>query len=193
MKNLIILSAALVLFSSFGLKEKVEKSNKKYFSRAPYDVAIIPGYPYSTKPEFALLDCRMNWAKELYDKGIVKNFIFSGGAIHTPYVEAQVMKIIADTLGIPLEHVFLEEHAPHSYQNLTYGTKLAKELGFKNIAVATDPYQFAYMRLMMGAAPGVGILTFSPDSAVAKKYFQPLPYYNPKDAFVKDFVPLEEK
>lgn len=192
MKPFSILIVLFVALTSFGLKERVEKSNKKYFAKAPYDVLIIPGYPYyDTTPPFPLLECRMNWAKELYDRGIAKNFIFSGGAIHTPYVEAKVMKIIADTLGIPSANTFTEEKAPHSYQNVTYGAKLAKELGFKKIAIATDPYQFAYMRLMLGSAPGVGILTFSPDSSEAKKYFQPLPYYNPRDAYEKNFQQKE--
>lgn len=193
MKKWAFLFLGFVLLTSFGLKERVAKSNKKNFSKAPYDVVIVPGYPYDTAAKFPLLQARMNWVKELYDKGITMNIVFSGGAIHTPYVEAKVMKIISDTLGIPQQHVYLEENAPHSLQNVTYGTKLAKKLGFKKIAVATDPYQYAYLSLMMGFAPGVGILTFSPDSAEAKKYFQPLPYYNPRDAFVKDFVPLEQR
>ena len=187
MKKLSILFLSFILLTSFGLKERVLKSNKKAFAFAPYDVVIVPGYPYDTAPKFPLLEARMNWVKELFDKGIAKNIIFSGGAIHTPYIEARVMQIIADTLGIPKQHVFLEEEAPHSLQNVTYGKKLAKKLGFKKIAVATDPFQYAYLSLMMGFAPGVKILTFSPDSSEAKKYFQPLPYYNPRDAFVKDF------
>lgn len=186
---LFLLLSVFLLFTAFSLKSRVNRANKKYFARAPYDVVIVPGYPYyDSAPPFPLLACRMNWVKELYDKGIAKNIIFSGGAIHTPYVEAKVMKIISDTLGIPQAHVFMEDKAPHSYQNVTYSNKLAKQLGFKKIAIATDPYQFAYMSLFLGAAPGVGILTFSPDSAEAKKYFQPLPYFNPRDAFVKDFV-----
>lgn len=192
MKKLLLLLPLLLLFTSANLKSRVERSNKKYFARAPYDAIIVPGYPYyKENAPYPLLEARMNWAKELYDRGIAKNIIFSGGTIHTPYAEAKVMRIIADTMGIPLEHIFLEEDAPHSYQNVTYSNKLAKKLGFKNIAVATDPFQFAYITLFLPSAPGVGILTFSPDSSEAKKYFQPLPYFDPRDAFVKDFV--EEK
>ena len=191
MKKILLLLLP-VLLASCSLKNRVERSNKKYFGRAPYDVVIVPGYPYyDTTPRFPLLACRMYWVKELYDKGIAKNIIFSGGAIHTQYNEAKVMKIISDTLGIPQRHIFLEEYAPHSYQNVTYGNKLAKKLGFKKIAVATDPYQFSYLTIFLPSAPGVGILTFSPDSAEAKKYFQPLPYFNPRDAYVKDFTPID--
>lgn len=186
---ILMLLAIGLLLTSFGLKEQVAKSRKKHFSKAPYDVIIVPGYPYyETNAPYPLLTCRMHWAKALYDSGIARNIIFSGGAIHTPYTEALVMKIISDTMGIPQNHVFLEEKAPHSWQNVTYGAKLAHKLGFKKIAIATDPYQFAYMRFFLGAAPGVGILTFSPDSTEAKPYFEPLPYFDPKDAYVPNFT-----
>src|SRR6476620_3127941 len=142
-----VLLALCLLMCSAGLPTQVKKANKKYFARAPYDVIIVPGYPYEENPKMPLLTCRMNWAKELYDKGIAKNIIFSGGAIHTAYIEAKVMRIISDSFHIPQNHVFIEDKAPHSFQNLTYSVKLAKQLGFKTFAVATDPWQFSYMRL----------------------------------------------
>lgn len=191
-KHLLLLLPLLLLLTSADLGKRVDRSNKKNFAKAPFDVIIVPGYPYyETEPKFALLTCRMNFAKELYVKGIAKNIIFSGGAIHTAYIEAKVMQIISDTLRLPQDHIFTEEKAPHSYQNVTYSVKLAKQKGFKKIAIATDPWQFSYMTLFLGARPNVSILTFSPDSSEAKKYFQPLPKFDPKGAFVKDFVPAE--
>ena len=105
--TIVLLAGIVVLLTSFGLKEQVARSRKKHFAKAPYDVVIVPGYPYyETNPPYPLLTCRMNWAKALYDSGVAKNFIFSGGAIHTPYNEARVMKIISDTLGKPQDHNF---------------------------------------------------------------------------------------
>lgn len=183
----------LLLLSSCALDKRVERSNKKYFAKGPYDVIIVPGYPYyEENAPYPLLEARMNFAKELYDKGMAKNIIFSGGAIHTPYTEAKIMRIIADTMGIPASHVFIEEKAPHSVQNVTYSAKMARKMGFKRIAVATDPFQFSYITLFLPLGR-VGILTFSPDSLQNKRYFQPLPKFETKDAFVKDFIPLERR
>ncbi len=193
MKQLFAFLVLFLLFSSCSLDKRVARSNKKYFAKAPYDVIIVPGYPYYQKSApYPLLEARMNWAKELYDKGLAKNIIFSGGAIHTAYTEAKVMSIIADSMGIPADHVFIEDKAPHSFQNVTYSAKLARKLGFKKIAVATDPFQFSYMVLFLPAGR-VGILTFSPDSAQNRRYFQPLLKFDPRDAFVKDFVPMEQR
>ena len=73
----------LVTIQSCSLDKRVTRADKKYLPRAPYDVIIVPGYPYYDKDTapFPLLQARMNWAKELYDQGLAKNIIFSGGAV----------------------------------------------------------------------------------------------------------------
>ena len=53
------------------------------------DVAIVPGCP--TLPDGRLSDCqwrRAVWAHHLYEQGLARHFITSGGAAHTPHVEA---------------------------------------------------------------------------------------------------------
>jgi len=48
------------------------------------------------------------WASFLYKQGVIRNIIFSGGAVYTPYYEAKVMGLYAQRLGIPKEHIFYE-------------------------------------------------------------------------------------
>ncbi len=185
--NKLLCALVLLFLAGCKLEQRSAAVIKKNYAKAPYDVIIVPGYPYSDNAEFPLLEARMNFAKELYDKGIAHNIIFSGGSIHNAYNEARVMRIISDSLGIPASHTFIEEKAPHSYHNIVYGRRMAKVLGFKKIAVATDPYQYSYLSFMIGFAPGVRILTFSPDSM--KRYIAPLPAIDASSAFNKDFVP----
>ena len=56
------------------------------------------------------------------------------------------MKVMADSLGIPPENTFSETKAEHSTENAYYGYRMAKELGFKKIALATDPFQSGMLR-----------------------------------------------
>lgn len=158
---------------------------------APYDAVIVPGYPYKTEGRNKILfNVRIFFAKELFEKGLAKNIIFSGGAAHTPYVEGKIMKTIADSLGLPPEHTFVEDKAMHSNENAKYGTKMAKSMGFKKIAVATDPYQFSYMTLLLKFfAPRTKILTFDPDRMA--DYNKPLPDVDTSNAFIKDFIPID--
>lgn len=111
----------------------------------PYDAVIIPGVPYADSSMSDVMNFRVRWAKQLYDDGIAKNIIFSGSAVYTPYVEAKIMAMMGEKLGIPAEHIFVEDKAEHSMENLYYGYLLAQKQGFGRIAVASDQFQTAML------------------------------------------------
>lgn len=106
----------------------------------PFDAIIVPGVPYQDEWS-EVMRLRILWAKFLYDKGYTKNIIFSGGAVHTPYIESRVMGLYAQALGIPNSSIYTEEKAEHSTENVYYSYYVARQQGFKNIGLATDPYQ----------------------------------------------------
>ena len=61
------------------------------------------------------------------------------------------MALYAIELGIPKEHVFTEEKAEHSTENIYYSYYLAKNLGFNRIALTTDPFQSAMLKSFVKA------------------------------------------
>ncbi len=192
LKFFVLLFFVVFICSQYGcsLEGRVTRSNEKYMKQAPYDAIIVPGYPYREEKNRILFHTRIFFAKELYEKGIARNIIFSGAAVKTPYIEGKIMKTFADSLGIPSDHTFVEDKALHSNENTIYGTKLARMLGFKKIAVATDPYQFAYMTLLVKFyTPRTGILTFYPSQM--PDYNQPLPFIDSTQAYVRNFAPVE--
>jgi hypothetical protein len=122
----------------------------------PFDVVIVPGVPYDGPNTTPVMKMRLYWAKNLYDSGFTHNIIFSGSAVYTPYVEGVIMKVMADSLGIPVHHTFSETRAEHSTENIYYSWLMAKELGFRKIALATDPFQAKLLRRFMKRyTPGV--------------------------------------
>jgi len=138
--NLLIILSTSVLFSSCGVLTDITYHAAK--KKGPYDAIIVPGFPYVKSNDLSMIyKIRIYWAYHLYNQGIAKNIIFSGSAVHTPYVEAKIMSEFAKQMGIPSENIFVEDSAEHSTENLFYGYQLAKKLGFKKIAVATDPFQ----------------------------------------------------
>ncbi|MFL5763919.1 MAG: YdcF family protein [Bacteroidia bacterium] len=108
---------------------------------APYDVIIVPGCPYNGKDWSLPMKGRVIWASYLVNKGIAKNVIFSGAAVYTPYVEGKVMAIYAESLGVAKEKIYVEDKAEHSTENIYNSYMMAKKLGFKKIAVASDQFQ----------------------------------------------------
>lgn len=184
------LSCAFFLLCSY---EKSKKDSDQLNQKAanPYDVIIVPGVPYQNASLKTILKARLFWAKYLYERGITKNIIFSGGAVYTPYVEGKMMKIYADSLGIPGNHTFAEEEAEHSTENVFYSVQLARSLGFKRIALATDHYQaFLISGYVKRKFPDVEFVTLSYQHVDMKK---DLPEIDAESAYSNLFVSLVKR
>lgn len=145
-KALFFLATLILLtLTSCYVFNPFRKSPYKMFTSAltqkPFDLIIVPGVPYNGKNWNKVMRDRIYWSKFLFDKGVTKNIMFSGGAVYSPYVESKIMRLYAEALGIPKANIFTEEKAEHTTENVYYSYKLAQEKGFKKIALATDPYQ----------------------------------------------------
>jgi uncharacterized SAM-binding protein YcdF (DUF218 family) len=139
-----------------------------------------------------LYKARVLWAKHLYDSGYTKNIIFSGSAVYTPYIESRTMKLFAIALGLPEANLFTEEKAEHSSENVYYSWKLAHELGFKKIALATDQYQSGMLQGVIDKyTPGVMSLPIQFEKIDAgHTVFSPVDVTYAK---VDSFIPLNKR
>lgn len=136
----LLLTAGCIPFYyyTFALPQKLFKQS---LAAPPVDAIIVPGIPYRGGKWGFVMQRRVYWAVFLYKTHRAKNLIFSGAAVYTPYVEAAVMAMYAEKLGVPNEHIFIEDKAEHTTENLYYSYQLAKQQGFQTIGFATDPFQ----------------------------------------------------
>jgi len=168
------------------------KSFKEAKKKIPFDVVIVPGVPFEADSSSIIYKARILWAKHLYDSGYTKNIIFSGSAVYTPYYESRTMKLYAMALGVPEDHIFTEEKAEHSSENIYYGWKLAHKLGFNKIALATDPYQSGMLRgIIRKYTPGVMSLPIQFEKINARS--KTLPSIDASSAKVTPFVALPNR
>lgn len=160
--------------------------------KKPYDAIIVPGFPHDSGKVNMVLSQRIKWAYYLYKNGYAKNIIFSGGAVHSPYVEAEIMKLIALQTGIESNHMFTETKAKHTTENLYYASIMANDLGFKNIAFATEPAQCSFMKPFKRKFKlNLDFLPVIVDSVLKlNMILQPI---DESSAFVPNFVALKEK
>jgi uncharacterized SAM-binding protein YcdF (DUF218 family) len=165
---------------------------KRAIKNQPYDVIIVPGVPYNGNNWSTAMKGRVIWANYLIQKGIAKNVIFSGAAVYTPYVEAQIMALYAEVLGTPKEKILIEDQAQHSTENIYNSYQLAKKMGFTKMAVASDPFQsnllmrFTKRRFKLN----IDHIPFVIDTlALIDDVF---PKINPETAFVNNFKPITE-
>jgi len=187
-----IFLAIALLLTHCSFSHYAKKSYDRALIEKPFDVIIVPGVPYEKEKTTSVMKMRIFWAKHLYDSGFTKNIIFSGSAVYSPYVESIAMKIIADTLGIPFDHTFFETKAEHSTENVYYSWKMAKEMGFQKIALATDPFQSRLLRSFAKKyCPGVKSIPVVFDLLHIDD--KPLPVIDATSAFRENFVSITDR
>jgi uncharacterized SAM-binding protein YcdF (DUF218 family) len=189
----IMFSVAVFLISSFNSCAKSPGNEVDLIEEnVVYDAIIVPGVPYNDDYWTKILMARIHWANHLFKKGIAKNIIYSGSAVYTPYIEAEIMAMYGKELGIPAENIFTEINAEHSVENVYYSYQIAQKLGFKKVALATDPFQ---SRMMKGPSKRMKVdIDFIPFSMDMIDTLQVSDISIDADkAFVNDFVSLEER
>jgi len=194
---LLFTGLALALGLMLGSCSFSQKTSKRLLHKASahtYDVIVVPGIPLQPGQKWdSIMKARVFWSKYLYDKGIAKNIIYSGGAQYTPYIEAKVMALYAVALGIPAKHIFIDTLAEHSTENIYYGAKLAKQLGFTTVALATDPFQAKQLRSFtwLRMKTKVTIIPVVYDTLRTLSLHDPV--IDPSPAIKKDFVSIKQR
>jgi uncharacterized SAM-binding protein YcdF (DUF218 family) len=163
--------------------------------KGPFDAIIVPGVPLEDGKWSRTMKARVYWAKYLYEQGIARNIIFSGGAVATPYHEARVMAMYAIATGVPAHVIYTELKAEHSTENVYYSYKLARKLGFTKIAVASDPFQTRMVKGFVRKKVDPDIVMIPMELGILKR-MEPVmidPVIDFSDLQVADFQPLNER
>lgn len=159
----------------------------------PFDAIIVPGVPFEHGAWSAVMKARVLWSFILYKHGYTKNIIYSGAAVYSPYKEAIIMGLYAQKLGVPAQHIFYDTLAKHSTENVFYSYLLAQKLGFKTIALTTDPFQSFTLRSFVRRRfeSPIYLMPFITDSLA--RYDSLNPHIDPSPAMVAHFDALPDK
>lgn len=192
--NILIINLLFIFFLA-DLNQLSAKTPEIITKETAYDVIIVPGVPYNDDFWTDVLLGRIYWSYYLYENGITKNIIYSGSAVYTPYIESEIMAMYGHQLGIPKSVIFTETKAEHSVENVYYSYNLARKMGFKKIALATDPFQ---SRMIKRPSKKMDVdIDFIPFSVKMLDTLNMEVLKNitidSKNAYVKDFVSLEER
>ncbi|CAN5345219.1 hypothetical protein BH09BAC1_BH09BAC1_09490 [soil metagenome] len=186
----LVIGLCLFAAAKYQFRYVPKQELAKTLAAEPYDAIIVPGIPFENGEWSWLMKTRVYWAKYLFDKGVARNIIFSGSAVHSPYVEADIMALYALQLCIPATNIFTENQALHSTENVDYSYVICTSQCFKRLAVATDPFQSLWLghyigmrKLKIDCLPAVISITDSMD-------IQHLTI-DPSSAFVDGHVPLK--
>jgi uncharacterized SAM-binding protein YcdF (DUF218 family) len=195
-KRLIAGALIALIFSYCSLfVPSSSKLYKRSLKKHPqYDAVIVPGVPFYAPQWDKPMLMRVIWSVHLYKRGLTKNIIMSGAAVYSPYVEAQIMKQYAVALGVPADHVFVEDKALHSTENVWYGFLLAKKLGFKTVAICSDPFQTRLLhRFAKKRTKGVEFLPTLFDTLRTLSHDTPVIEYEHLKLDTTTFIPLPQR
>lgn len=107
-------------------------------------------------------DLRINKGVQLYKEEWAKVLIFSGAAAEGEISNAEAMKNIAVSLGVPDEDVWIEEKSKTTVENAKFTSEFIKKQEYKSIILVTSPYhQRRTYELFKKELPDVKILNQS--------------------------------
>jgi len=91
---------------------------------------------------------RVDYAIKLYKQGYAAHLIFSSG---TQFVfnEAEVMKSLAVSLGVPKDAIILEEKAANTYQNVRFVKEILDKRSWKKVLLISSPYHMGRVSLVV--------------------------------------------
>jgi uncharacterized SAM-binding protein YcdF (DUF218 family) len=188
------LSVVLLLntcaFSSRTSRNLLEESMAK-----SYDIIVVPGVPFENGQWSLTMKGRILWSKYLYDMGIARNVMYSGSAVYTPYIEAGIMALYAEKIGIPGANILTEKLAEHSTENIFYSYRQARKLGYKSVALASDPFQTKMLKTFTRkkVSPDIGLIPIVYDTLREIESGRTDPEIDYQSAFEKDFIPLPQR
>ncbi len=105
-----------------------------------FDVIIALGYPaLEDGHPSPMLRQRVIDAVNLFKNHHADHIIFTGGAAHNPFVEADVMAKLAHSLGVPTANIIQEGKAKSSCQNALNSVKIMQEKNWHTAVVVTSP------------------------------------------------------
>ena len=109
-------------------------------ARQAFDAIIILGTPADSdgNPTPALLDRVTEGVRE-YQRGVASHLIMTGAAAHNKFIEADVMRRIAEAQGVPAAVILEEPRALDTIQNACYSTRILKDHNWRSAEIISNP------------------------------------------------------
>lgn len=120
-------------------------------SRDHFDAIVVLGTPADSdgNPTPDQLASVTEGVRE-YDRGVAPRLVFTGGAAHNRFVEADVMASIAASQGIPPSAIFVETKAKDTIENACFSERVMKSHGWRSAEVVSSASHLPRASMIFG-------------------------------------------
>lgn len=121
---------------------------------ARFDAIIVLGHPADSDGNpTPLQQATVTEAVHEYMRGTASRIIFTGGAAHNQFVEAEVMARVAESEGIPVSAIFVEPRAQDTIQNACYSERIMREHRWGSAEIISPSFQLPRAAMIVGKLP----------------------------------------
>jgi len=131
------------------LYQRVDSRAREDHPARPADVIIVLGAAVWTgeRPSPSL-NARVQHAITLYRQGIAPRLILCGGVGSHPPSEAEVMRRLAISAGVPADALVLEDRSHSTEESLINAKMLMDARGWRTAVIVSDPFHLYRAELM---------------------------------------------
>lgn len=109
-------------------------------------VVLGGGVGETGRPGTSTLE-RARYASELYNEGWAPAVIFSSGFVYS-YREAEDMKLIAISSGVPEKAILTETKSSSTYENVQFVKEILDRKGWRSVLLVSAPYHMRRVSLV---------------------------------------------
>lgn len=125
------------------------------YSEVTSDVAIVLGAATNDEQVSPVFRERINHALYLYEQGLVKKLIFTGGyGKWQSKSDSRIAKEYAVKNGVPSSAILIEESSRYTVQNLLESKRIMDSLDYRTALIVSDPL---HMKRSIRLAEKLGI------------------------------------
>lgn len=160
-----------ILMSMYGIWTFTTESDFEHV-----DAALVLGTKVEgNEPSLALRE-RIDYAIWLYEQEFVDKIIFTGGKTNgSLFSEAEVSKSYAMTLGVPENHIIIEDHSLVTRENMINTKQIVEELELEELLLVSDPFHMK-RALMMADVFGLDVQPAPTPSSIYSTWAEQFPF-----------------
>jgi uncharacterized SAM-binding protein YcdF (DUF218 family) len=154
LRKVLIVVLAVVLVVTFAAVSVYRDIPNHNTDLTHFDTLIVLGNPAEADgtPSPEQRERTLEGVQE-YKAGVAPHLIFTGGAAHNRFVEADVMKTLAVAQGVPVSDITVEDQAQNTIQNIYYSAQIMEAHHWKSAEIISSPSHLPRASLILAHYP----------------------------------------